>query len=95
MGLFPKPKHICPDCGEKLVEEDSLEEGMMEKELWTGIYEGIFLIRRERFICINKKCPNCYHKTKHKFLIGLDGTIRDEHFVDDAMRSKRKRGAKK
>lgn len=88
MGIFSNLMNPrCPDCGEKLIMEEENPEGAVEKSAWESIYSAIFLIRRQRFICMNKECSNYYMKTHHKFLRGLGGgKIRDEHFIDSAMR---------
>ncbi len=90
-----KIKECCLDCGQPLVAEDEIPEGVVQKSIWDGVYQTFFMVRRERWVCMNPKCKSYYPKTNHKFLKGLTGKMHDEHFLDDSVRTKRAKPSKR
>ena len=77
-----KIKECCLDCGQPLVAEDEIPEGVVQKSIWDGVYQTFFMVRRERWVCMNPKCKSYYPKTNHKFLKGLTGLKELSHQKD-------------
>lgn len=94
MSIFSKPglrneNLKCPNCGERLVPEEMAGgDEAIKKMAFDGAYQTFFLVRGERFVCLNCKKKRM---VPYKFKKNLLGQIIDNHFLDAAMRKTRKK----
>ena len=85
----------CPDCNQRLTPEDSTPDGLFNQEAWNGIYQTLFLVRRPRFVCMNKACASYFPKTRRRFVRSLSpGVVVAEHFLDESVRTRNAKGKK-
>ena len=85
----------CPDCNERLRPENQDYEGLLHQETWSSVYQTCYLVRRPRFVCMNKACASYFPKTRRRFVRSLSpGVVVAEHFLDESVRTRNTKGKK-
>lgn len=79
LAAIPAPQYKCPKCRKKMI----YFEPAWIKAMLDSAWSSVFMVRSQRWICLNPDCPMTFIKTRTRFRRGILGNLVPTHIFHE------------